>query len=162
MGHGLLGGYRPRLRLCRLGRAAGHQMVHRHRLPPRRRSLRRVPHRRRRRGPRLAAGALVTALHSAKRHRIGYKGATESLRRALNRALCLRRSVLRNYLIAAAALACAAPAFAQPYPYPEAGEEVARELPSRSEEHTSELQSLMRISYAVFCLKKKKVNANRI
>src|SRR3546814_18555483 len=29
-------------------------------------------------------------------------------------------------------------------------------LLSRSEEHTSELQSLMRISYAVFCLKKKK------
>src|SRR3546814_7574087 len=28
----------------------------------------------------------------------------------------------------------------------------------RSEEHTSELQSLMRISYAVFCLKKKKKN----
>src|SRR3546814_4666224 len=27
--------------------------------------------------------------------------------------------------------------------------------PTRSEEHTSELQSLMRISYAVFCLKKK-------
>src|SRR3546814_3181850 len=31
----------------------------------------------------------------------------------------------------------------------------------RSEEHTSELQSLMRISYAVFCLKKKKTNDNR-
>src|SRR3546814_6455828 len=30
------------------------------------------------------------------------------------------------------------------------------DLPKRSEEHTSELQSLMRISYAVFCLKKKK------
>src|SRR3546814_8115722 len=30
----------------------------------------------------------------------------------------------------------------------------------RSEEHTSELQSLMRISYAVFCLKKKKTNHN--
>src|SRR3546814_9655004 len=29
-------------------------------------------------------------------------------------------------------------------------------FPFRSEEHTSELQSLMRISYAVFCLKKKK------
>src|SRR3546814_7011909 len=29
--------------------------------------------------------------------------------------------------------------------------------PWRSEEHTSELQSLMRISYAVFCLKKKKI-----
>src|SRR3546814_5478604 len=32
----------------------------------------------------------------------------------------------------------------------------ARRGPRRSEEHTSELQSLMRISYAVFCLKKKK------
>src|SRR3546814_9693110 len=30
----------------------------------------------------------------------------------------------------------------------------------KSEEHTSELQSLMRISYAVFCLKKKKRNTN--
>src|SRR3546814_6873003 len=33
------------------------------------------------------------------------------------------------------------------------------QLPARSEEHTSELQSLMRISYAVFCLKKKKKTA---
>src|SRR3546814_2520172 len=32
----------------------------------------------------------------------------------------------------------------------------------RSEEHTSELQSLMRISYAVFCLKKKKTNKYKI
>src|SRR3546814_8124045 len=32
----------------------------------------------------------------------------------------------------------------------------SREVRQRSEEHTSELQSLMRISYAVFCLKKKK------
>src|SRR3546814_8344372 len=31
----------------------------------------------------------------------------------------------------------------------------------RSEEHTSELQSLMRISYAVFCLKKKKTQTNK-
>src|SRR3546814_9246770 len=31
----------------------------------------------------------------------------------------------------------------------------------RSEEHTSELQSLMRISYAVFCLKKKKKQRNK-
>src|SRR3546814_6016593 len=31
----------------------------------------------------------------------------------------------------------------------------------RSEEHTSELQSLMRISYAVFCLKKKKKQTNQ-
>src|SRR3546814_2538021 len=32
---------------------------------------------------------------------------------------------------------------------------------TRSEEHTSELQSLMRISYAVFCLKKKKTQTNK-
>src|SRR3546814_3352398 len=35
-------------------------------------------------------------------------------------------------------------------------DEAAREVGNRSEEHTSELQSLMRISYAVFCLKKKR------
>src|SRR3546814_6555520 len=32
----------------------------------------------------------------------------------------------------------------------------------RSEEHTSELQSLMRISYAVFCLKKKKIKHTKV
>src|SRR3546814_1518928 len=37
-------------------------------------------------------------------------------------------------------------------------EPVMARLEERSEEHTSELQSLMRISYAVFCLKKKKKN----
>src|SRR3546814_3418303 len=41
----------------------------------------------------------------------------------------------------------------------ESNKEIAYRLsiaqPTRSEEHTSELQSLMRISYAVFCLKKK-------
>src|SRR3546814_8338015 len=35
-----------------------------------------------------------------------------------------------------------------------------RQTELRSEEHTSELQSLMRISYAVFCLKKKTNNTN--
>src|SRR3546814_3083306 len=34
--------------------------------------------------------------------------------------------------------------------------------PERSEEHTSELQSLMRISYAVFCLKKKNTHALKL
>src|SRR3546814_1891623 len=38
------------------------------------------------------------------------------------------------------------------------GAACARLAAHRSEEHTSELQSLMRISYAVFCLKKKKLN----
>src|SRR3546814_7275029 len=43
------------------------------------------------------------------------------------------------------------------------GAQLGRKLgyPTRSEEHTSELQSLMRISYAVFCLKKK-INTERI
>src|SRR3546814_10898913 len=50
----------------------------------------------------------------------------------------------------------------------EAGDEVGRGKGGflvvkrpRSEEHTSELQSLMRISYAVFCLKKKTKNETR-
>src|SRR3546814_9997280 len=36
-----------------------------------------------------------------------------------------------------------------------------RAAPRRSEEHTSELQSLMRISYAVFCLKKKRTTQKK-
>src|SRR3546814_3705311 len=41
-------------------------------------------------------------------------------------------------------------------------EQVTRGAKARSEEHTSELQSLMRISYAVFCLKKKnKMNQSK-
>src|SRR3546814_9648748 len=38
---------------------------------------------------------------------------------------------------------------------------VADQGRQRSEEHTSELQSLMRISYAVFCLKKQKKQSNK-
>src|SRR3546814_1928557 len=38
----------------------------------------------------------------------------------------------------------------------------ARQTVKRSEEHTSELQSLMRISYAVFCLKKKQNTKQQI
>src|SRR3546814_6323940 len=50
------------------------------------------------------------------------------------------------------------PALDQVHPRAVGGGEVEREpgVALRSEEHTSELQSLMRISYAVFCLKKKK------
>src|SRR3546814_1570189 len=39
----------------------------------------------------------------------------------------------------------------------ETGSAIGVRLAKRSEEHTSELQSLMRSSYAVFCLKKKKI-----
>src|SRR3546814_8437762 len=42
------------------------------------------------------------------------------------------------------------------------GRFVARPVAGRSEEHTSELQSLMRISYAVFCLKKKKQHIQKM
>src|SRR3546814_7092578 len=42
------------------------------------------------------------------------------------------------------------------------GPRTAASRPFRSEEHTSELQSLMRISYAVFCLKKKKQQSKNL
>src|SRR3546814_9554968 len=45
---------------------------------------------------------------------------------------------------------------------PDAGPKYPSELSGRSEEHTSELQSLMRTSYAVFCLKKQKTNTKII
>src|SRR3546814_5291984 len=45
-------------------------------------------------------------------------------------------------------------------PQRSAGRRGRSEAKGRSEEHTSELQSLMRISYAVFCLKKKKNKTN--
>src|SRR3546814_6882989 len=56
------------------------------------------------------------------------------------------------------------------YPIIDTLKEAAKKFPGarhsldalRSEEHTSELQSLMRISYAVFCLKKKTTNHNNI
>src|SRR3546814_10638219 len=47
-------------------------------------------------------------------------------------------------------------AWREPRPLPPAAIPADLLSASRSEEHTSELQSLMRISYAVFCLKKKK------
>src|SRR3546814_2046198 len=53
-----------------------------------------------------------------------------------------------------------------PKPHPCEPDDSERDPPERdhygkrSEEHTSELQSLMRISYAVFCLKKKKTKLN--
>src|SRR3546814_8758493 len=46
-------------------------------------------------------------------------------------------------------------------PRPDEGSSGCGHGPVRSEEHTSELQSLMRTSYAVFCLKKKKKEKQR-
>src|SRR3546814_10029987 len=45
--------------------------------------------------------------------------------------------------------------------YPDKAKRLKEISDARSEEHTSELQSLMRISYAVFCLKKKKKKHNQ-
>src|SRR3546814_12704026 len=55
-------------------------------------------------------------------------------------------------------LAVAAPAPAHDFAFTDVRFTLTRDgrFSARSEEHTSELQSLMRISYAVFCLKKKK------
>src|SRR3546814_6189058 len=61
---------------------------------------------------------------------------------------------------ACAALAQLAAASAALGPYSRRNSSAAEAGLARSEEHTSELQSLMRISYAVFCLKKKKSNTN--
>src|SRR3546814_9716348 len=65
---------------------------------------------------------------------------------------------------AGAATEIALPRFLKQPPYirsalatASAARSAARTRIRRSEEHTSELQSLMRISYAVFCLKKKKL-----
>src|SRR3546814_4031634 len=49
-------------------------------------------------------------------------------------------------------------AFTHPFGCSQLGEDLNGTRAIRSEEHTSELQSLMRISYAVFCLKNKKKN----
>src|SRR3546814_4777791 len=77
-----------------------------------------------------------------------------------------RRGMKRILLLALAPLAIPVPVTAQtmdhsnmpgmqmPAPKKPAAKPAPRRQP-RSEEHTSELQSLMRISYAVFCLKKK-------
>src|SRR3546814_7277930 len=71
------------------------------------------------------------------------------------------RPALRRQLLAPAGVRCgalrrrAAHGAGQGVP-PTAGGRASPGLVNRSEEHTSELQSLMRISYAVFCLKKKK------
>src|SRR3546814_2141786 len=56
--------------------------------------------------------------------------------------------------------ACAGQRLRRPGEVRPRGAVLADRLSLRSEEHTSELQSLMRISYAVFCLKKKKTHHN--
>src|SRR3546814_10685271 len=63
-----------------------------------------------------------------------------------------RRLVARR-LLSNRRYLCASPKYLKKHGEPESLADLAHHR--RSEEHTSELQSLMRISYAVFCLKKK-------
>src|SRR3546814_8394499 len=73
------------------------------------------------------------------------------------------RSTLRFVSVAAvAAMFAAVPGSAQKTTGPKERYEMDVATASRSEEHTSELQSLIRISYAVFCLKKKNTTTQQI
>src|SRR3546814_10633780 len=73
----------------------------------------------------------------------------------------LPMKTLATFLVCAFALGDASAASAQAHPDTAAPKPHAHSaVAARSEEHTSELQSLMRISYAVFCLKKKIIKPN--
>src|SRR3546814_5541556 len=81
-------------------------------------------------------------------------GAGESSRRGATMPLSISRHAFLATAVAAALAICATTAAAQDrtYRFELPRQSLAQTL--RSEEHTSELQSLMRISSAVFCLKK--------
>src|SRR3546814_5297435 len=79
----------------------------------------------------------------------------------------LRNTMQRAALLAAGDEVLAANLGLQPTPGAAGGVATSDEpdraaIEDRSEEHTSELQSLMRISYAVFCLKKKKQHSTKL
>src|SRR3546814_4442013 len=75
------------------------------------------------------------------------KTAVDRVGRGKERQVNIRFLAMTNHYVFA-------PAFCNPAAGWEKGQ-VEKNVQDRSEEHTSELQSLMRISYAVFCLKKK-------
>src|SRR3546814_1827526 len=81
---------------------------------------------------------------------------------ALRGPASLPSSSSRCYAIASAPRKCHMLLPAARFRWRQPGFSTKCDLPTqhRSEEHTSELQSLMRISYAVFCLKKKKKYTN--
>src|SRR3546814_3110602 len=80
--------------------------------------------------------------------------AVQMLEVALSRRMCCSR-------VCSARRYAGRPAASTETPTRRPGSWRSRPDDTRSEEHTSELQSLMRISYAVFCLKKKKKHAER-
>src|SRR3546814_10175132 len=70
-------------------------------------------------------------------------------------------TLFRSLCLGAACIVVRVASFMLIFPYSPDRHPNGRRRLCRSEEHTSELQSLMRISYAVFCLKKKKQTRNR-
>src|SRR3546814_7139587 len=86
-------------------------------------------------------------------------GSVDQDRRAVaDRAVVHHHSSPGVYRVHQSQLLRSAPTTRFPAPPVDVSGASAPSMPQRSEEHTSELQSLMRISYAVFCLKKKKKN----
>src|SRR3546814_5528880 len=73
----------------------------------------------------------------------------------LFRSTVLRFALMVNMVTSGLVFRCADIRNTTPYPPDLLLPQVTNMLRTRSEEHTSELQSLMRISYAVFCLKQK-------
>src|SRR3546814_8264129 len=85
-------------------------------------------------------------------------GASPAAGACVAASLCARAGVAKVVIAAALASKIVLVIIAKP---PDGYLIPLREHQMRSEEHTSELQSLMRISYAVFCLKKKKKKNNK-
>src|SRR3546814_1376979 len=85
---------------------------------------------------------------------------SDKCRRALENSCAIRVPSLRGQLLLPLARRRIAIECHGPGPTPGRCSGAGTVAQGRSEEHTSELQSLMRISYAVFCLKKKINNTN--
>src|SRR3546814_2678774 len=103
--------------------------------------------------PGLLALARLETQHARFGHRLAVEIGEQGRRRLVVRNIGARIDIA----VAGAMLERGAPLPARRAPgRSRIGMKVRRARRRRSEEHTSELQSLMRISYAVFCLKKKK------
>src|SRR3546814_8856560 len=110
---------------------------------------------RRRPGVRPAAGrARLAPILSTS---LAQSGSTPGVVLSMKATLTARSALLAALFTSAIGLAMAQTPAPKPSPAPAALSDSLPipPAPERSEEHTSELQSLMRISYAVFCLKKK-------
>src|SRR3546814_10183766 len=102
-----------------------------------------IAHRRATNGTRSAMGAAAILAHEIKNPLSGIRGAAQLLENGTEAGATALTQLICNEVDRIAALIDRMQDFTIDQPM------------ERSEEHTSELQSLMRISYAVFCLKKK-------